>query len=191
MSAIKLSILVLTVPRRVTTFFPKLVERLQSQALERPVEILGLYDNQKRTVGEKRNALMGLAQGDYIVFIDDDDWVDDTYVQAILEGLAAAPDVDVLCFEQLCTDNGASYRCLYSLAYEYERSSDGTWYGKPAHTMVWRAALAKACEFPTSNYAEDMAWVAQACRLANTEHRIDARLYHYRFRADVSETRTR
>src|SRR4030095_2341394 len=58
-----------------------------------PVEHLVLLDNKKRTVGEKRDALMRAARGDYISFVDDDDMIALDYVALILQKIRLAPDV--------------------------------------------------------------------------------------------------
>jgi hypothetical protein len=59
----KLSILVLTTPKRLSTFLPKIVTELCRQAQCKDVEVLWLGDNYKRTVGAKRNALIDICNG--------------------------------------------------------------------------------------------------------------------------------
>ncbi len=48
------------------------------------VEHLVLVDNKSRTVGEKRDALLRIARGDYVAFVDDDDWISADYVPALV-----------------------------------------------------------------------------------------------------------
>lgn len=67
---IQLSILVPTIPSRLTTFYP----RIMSDYPE--IEIIGLFDNKKRTTGQKTGCM---AQGTYLVFIDDDDRISENY----------------------------------------------------------------------------------------------------------------
>jgi glycosyltransferase involved in cell wall biosynthesis len=77
MTAPLLSILVPTVPSRVATMFPKAIQAILGQITDhKEVELLGLFDNKARTTGAKRNALLDIARGEYVVFIDDDDWVE-------------------------------------------------------------------------------------------------------------------
>lgn len=55
------------------------------------IELLVLEDNRKRELGVKRQALVDMAQGQYICFIDDDDLISDDYIQKIhplLDGVA-------------------------------------------------------------------------------------------------------
>ena len=83
----KLSILICTTETRVTNFLPVIVQELALQSKDLPVEVLYLGDNKKRSVGQKRNDLIDLAQGEYFTFVDDDDRIAPTYVKDILNRL--------------------------------------------------------------------------------------------------------
>lgn len=175
---------------------------LRQQADGKSVEILTLTDNRELSVGAKRNRLLDLATGTHLAFVDDDDEVAPDYIDSILAGLADRPTTDILCFYQLCllVETGVKRWCSYSLGFEYEQgvvmdpgvmipTGDEWWRGKPAHTMVWRAAIAKSCRFPEKNFGEDVDWVAQACGLARTECHIHKVLYTYKFDSRRSATR--
>src|SRR5688500_10762390 len=114
-----LSILIPTVPRRVETFFPRLIKKLEAQITEPgSVEILGLYDNKLTTVGGKRNLLLDAARGDFLVFLDDDDDVCDDYLATLLPVLRAFPETDVVTYWQCCTIDGRAPKlCHYGLQY--------------------------------------------------------------------------
>ncbi|SCM92825.1 Uncharacterized protein BWINRASL_01028 [Bacillus mycoides] len=51
-----------------------MIDTLYEQAQNKPVEILVLLENKKRTTGEKRNILVEQAKGEYVAFVDDDEW---------------------------------------------------------------------------------------------------------------------
>ena len=68
---IKLSILIPSIPSRFRRF-QKLFEKINAQATNE-VEILGLFDNKKRSIGHKRDALVQMSKGEYVCFCDDDD----------------------------------------------------------------------------------------------------------------------
>lgn len=197
---IKLSILILTTPRRRAGCFQKLLDSLEAQAEGKPVEIIGLYDNKKRTVGAKRNAALSLVQGEYMAFCDDDDTVAPDYVDAILACLEAHPGVDVVVFdcETTITRGGKVVDRHYSkYGKDFPYTLDGNpdirgfkqWRGKPSHTMCWRTEVAKKAAFPDKSYAEDVDWVALANKELKTEARIDRPLYFYAFNDSISETR--
>jgi hypothetical protein len=94
----KLSILICSVQKRLHKF-AQLAEHLEKQAQNKPVEILWLGDNKSMTVGEKRNKLLSLAKGQYVCFVDDDDWVADDYIDELLKGTESG--ADVICFNAL------------------------------------------------------------------------------------------
>src|SRR5665213_1512186 len=87
----KLSILICNVQKRLQKL-SQLVEHLEKQAHNKPVEILWLGDTKTMTVGEKRNKLLSISKGDYVCFVDDDDWVADDYIDEILNGIESKPD---------------------------------------------------------------------------------------------------
>lgn len=199
-SAVKLSVLIPAVPARLGC--PVLTDILGQADGRADVEILYLLDNKRRTAGAKRNALLDVAAGEYITFVDDDDSVAPDYISKILSGLAANPGIDVLTFGQECLHVASGYveRCRYGLTLDYRAARDrhpqdhsplntGWWEGKPAHTMVWRAAVIQSVDFPERNYGEDVAFVAGACQHARTEAALPDTLYYYRFDPTTSETR--
>ncbi len=108
----KLSILILTVPKRQKRYFPRLTQHLLEQIGDREdIEVLGLYDNKKRSVGEKRNNLLEIAKGEYLTFIDDDDRIADDYIESITKVIdLKSPDVVV--FESIATVNGIAPKLL-------------------------------------------------------------------------------
>ena len=186
------SILISGIPERYNTAQPLLYSLLEAQGVSRmsEVELIYLMDNKRRTVGAKRNALLDVACGEYITFIDDDDQVAPNYVQSIYKAIAHTrrqdEPADVICFPQraILLPHGATHECEYSLEYwkrpPGERrqltqiiQEDGTprrdamrWTGPPAHTMCWRAGIAKAVQFPSQQFGEDVDWVDKACALA-------------------------
>lgn len=150
------SILIAAVPERYHTVQPLLYSLLETQAVGRmsDIELLYLLDNKRRTVGAKRNALLDVARGEWISFIDDDDMVSDAYVRRVHDAILQArrrvgpgtsspiapdspPDAgsggvigralpDVICFGQRATlqPHGVTHECSYSLRHWRERPAD-------------------------------------------------------------------
>lgn len=189
---IKLSILIATVPSRLNTFFPTLIDSLNAQIGNRDdIEILGFYDNKKRTVGQKRNDLLDLAEGEFLTFIDDDDRVADDYIESIMECIYNNPNADCIVFDCITTIDGDTNNptySKYSIQYDYTHVGD-QWRGKPAHTMVWKSEIAKGTSYLSQNYGEDIDWVKRACVNIIDEIRIDKVLYYYDFNNSTTETR--
>lgn len=179
---IKLSILVLTVPSRLRAFFPKLMMELQNQTQKyNDIEIIALYDNKKRSVGKKRDDILKLAQGEYLVFIDDDDRIADDYIDQIMTALYENPSTDCVVFDCICRVNkGDGKLCKYGIEFEYGDILDGKeWRGKPAHTMVYKSTIAQKHHFSDMIYSEDYDWVGRAYHDIKEQTRIDKVLYHY------------
>jgi glycosyltransferase involved in cell wall biosynthesis len=204
------SILIAAIPERYHTVHKLLHSLLENQAVARRpnVELLYLMDNRRRSVGAKRNALLDAAAGEYVSFIDDDDEVAPHYVEvlerAIVETRRSAAPADVICFPQVASigSTGIIHECSYSLAHANlppaerrrlaptDREGVLAWTGPPAHTMLWRAGIAKACRFPEKQFGEDVDWVDKACALATSEVQVPGGpLYYYRFDPERSATR--
>lgn len=186
----KWSILVLTVPRRIRSFFPTLMEELERQTASHvDIEILALYDNKRMSVGEKRNILLDSARGDYVCFMDDDDWIAPDYISEIYKALDRSVDVVTHLVE--VTTNGQNKRiCTYDLE-EKDRAIVGNdgWKGPPSHTMAWRRELAQLVRFPSISMYEDAQWADAVRTFAKTQTKIDKVLYYYKFNNMTTETR--
>ncbi len=193
----KLSILVLTVPRRLTTFFPKIIRCLEGQIKDRKdIEVFGLYDNKKMTVGGKRNALLHIARGKFTTFVDDDDRVSDDYIDSIMAAIDANPDADCIIYDIICTikRNGIVQKeklCKYGIEYEKfgATTPDGkNWAGKPEHRMVYNSKISKEVKFPEKNFKEDLIWTKEAALKIKNQVKIDKVLYYFDFDYAITET---
>jgi glycosyltransferase involved in cell wall biosynthesis len=182
---IKLSILVCTVPSRLTYFYPRIMTQLINQTKHRnDVEVLALFDNKKRSIGSKRQAILDLVQGEYCVFIDDDDRISDDYVTEIMKALYDNPNCDCVVFNNMTRiDNGEAILCKYGIEFEYGYLDNSNpqkgWRGKPAHTMVYKSSIAKKHKYTDMGSGEDVDWVKRACCDIKSQVRIDKVLYNY------------
>jgi hypothetical protein len=183
-----LSVLILTTPRRVGKSLPSLLEKLNDQIGDRDVEVLALYDNKKSTVGAKRNALMSIANGTYLCFVDDDDDIADEYITEILGAIENNVDVDCVVFDELqIVDTQEPEHWKYQIKF---KDYDGKYhYGRPAHTHVWLSSKTKNCKFPSQNFEEDSVWIDTMVHRITNLVSIDKILYYYNFSTESSETR--
>jgi glycosyltransferase involved in cell wall biosynthesis len=147
------------------------------------IEILSLFDNKKRNIGEKRQNMLDLAQGEYLVFIDDDDRLSDDYIDSIMKALNDNPNTDCVVFDCICCVNNSDVKKLCKYGIEFEIAGDinnGTeWRGKPAHTMIYKSNIAKKHSYNSLTYGEDVDWVKRACVDIKEQTRIDKVLYYY------------
>lgn len=182
----KLSILICTVPSRMSTYLPKLLGRILPQATK-DVEVLWLGDNKKRSVGEKRNNLLSLAQGEYVCFVDDDDDVTDDYVALILKGIAKGGDV--VNFKVSCSVNGGKYKdVLYDARFAKDKNFSDHYERISNHLMVVKRELALKVGFPKINMSEDANYARRLKPLIKSQVFIDKVLYLYTFSNKISET---
>ena len=187
---IRLSILIPSIPsrwRKLTASFDSLLEKIGS----RDIEILAFSDNKKRTIGEKRDALIKMANGKYIMFVDDDDEL--VSLDELYE--ATKQDVDVITFKQECRNSdGSKFVVTFGLGNEIEHNvnEEGNYIDckrPPFHVCAWNRKYA-AYDFPSVNYAEDWGWVKQFVHVATSEIHIDKVVCRYNFDPEVTEAST-
>lgn len=185
-SEIILSVLTPAVPSRLAQL-EKLSAELARQIGGGPVEHLILIDNKRRTVGEKRDALLRAARGKYVAYVDDDDWILPGYADRLLT--AAEGNPDVITFRQRSFINGAEGEIVFGLGNPNEAFTAGGSAKRNAwHVCAWRRELAILSSFPAINYGEDWAFASRLCGIKGlrSEH-VDAVLHEYRHDARTTE----
>jgi hypothetical protein len=128
--------------------------------------------------------MINLSQGEYIVFIDDDDRISEDYVSEIMTKLYENPDADCVVFDTILRlDGGEEKLCTHGIEYEYEygysNKSSFFWTGKPAHTMVYASNIVKRHEYTDVGCGEDFNWVKRAYLDIKNQIRINKVLYYY------------
>lgn len=190
---INLSILVCSVHTRYNTFLPKIQEQLYSQynalsdADQDRVEIIVLTDNKKMMLGHKRNTMIDIAQGEYIVFVDDDDRIADDYIVSLLEGVASGADCIV--FQAEVSLNGEKPKiCYYSKDHKADYNKGNSYYRIPNHICCVKRSVSLKSSFPNVLYGEDSGYGKVLLPFLKTEHKIDRVLYYYDYNAQTTET---
>jgi hypothetical protein len=189
----KLSILIPSIPSRFEKM-QNLYNRLLIECENLPIEILCLVDNKKRSIGEKRDALVQLAKGDYLTILDDDDDFFEGYAKEILEGISW--NVDVICFKQKSTLDGKSFYVDFSLTNKNETAQldDNENYVDikrlPFHCCVWRTKIAQSERFSNVSYGEDWDWCKRLIPKCKNEYKVNKVLHHYIFNSETTEAPT-
>ena len=171
----KLSILTPTIPGREAQL-KALQTKITNQSIGKPVEHLALCDNRARTIGAKRQALVDIARGEYIAFVDDDDSISEGYVSSLLAAIEKG--ADVITFMQHAVYNGLVSKVVFGINNKDEAfNHGGITLRAPWHVCAWRRDRVADCQFSESNYGEDRIWSIQARKRARTGYHI-ARVLH-------------
>ena len=185
----ELTIAICTVTERVNSFMPVVVTKLHKQALLfKNVEILYLGDNKKRPTGTKRNDLANLAQGKYIVYVDDDDDISDNYVAYLIE--AAKTGCDCLCFKAKYYVDG-KYRGIvdYSLEHKKDSNYKGLYNRIPNHITAIKTELVRRVKFKDMFVGEDADFAVRLYPKLKNEAVINETLYFYNYNTKTTLTK--
>ena len=183
----KLSILVPTMPSR-ASYLKRLKRSLNGQITD-DVELLVFEGDPSQSIGSKRNALLEMAKGDYIAFVDDDDIVAHYYVSSILEAVKTSPDVvgiHLLHYEDYSL-RGLTYHSLQFKEW-FDEPNTGhplirNYYRNPNHINPVKRELALQVKFPEINMGEDKDYSMRLKPLLSREVYISDPIYAYLFRS--------
>ena len=200
----KLSILIATTKQRVE-MFDELLHEFDRQliALNEPmhsfgsalndlitrttesVELIALSDNKEISIGDKRQRLLELARGEFIVYIDDDYIPSKNYVKLILD--AITPDIDCIGMNVYMTTNGNTpQKCCHRLKYKvWANKVDGWDYVRNiTHFNPVLRSVALKVGFKDLRFGEDKLYSDGVSALLRNEAYITEPLFHYRYKIE-------
>ena len=187
-----LSILIASVPSRyeqLQNIFNALSH--QCEIHNDDVEILVFLDNKQRSIGMKRQALLDIAKGTYVTWIDDDDQPDMDYIYHVMEVLSTCSRPDVITINQeVYIDGKGPYSLTFKAGHpDNEEVGETPATRPPWHTCIWKRETVKDCKFPDLMYGEDWAWAEQANKLIRHSFHIDKVLLTYIFDSNITEAK--
>lgn len=181
----KLSILICTIPERYP-MYKSLSEFICNQVFENDIDGEVLWNAEDSSIGKKRNELLDRAKGEYVAFVDDDDWVSSDYIKLLMEGIDKGVDCMSLRGEYSVNGKLDGY-FEHSLKYNQWQTVPGLevfirYERYPNHLNCIKASIAKQFKFPEKNFGEDHDWSKQIHEsgLIKTEHYIDQVIYYYK-----------
>lgn len=189
-----LSILVCSVTTRFNNFLPNIIKKLHKQAeMFEGVEIICLLDNKTIMLGDKRNELVKLSCGKYVVFVDDDDDISDDYIEKLF--FATDSNVDIINFTVSVSLNGGEYKpCLYNMDYENDYNETNTegqivsYRRLPNHIMCVKRELAIDTIYPSIIRGEDAGYSKSLKPKLKSQLILNDTLYYYNFNQETTET---
>ena len=192
--AFKLTVLIPTLSSR-TEHLKGLLNDLYYQIQSKPVEVIWLGDNKSLSIGEKRNALISMAKGSFISFIDDDDIISSNYIDVLLQAIDNNQSKTVICFRGTQTTDGKTdlpFRYNVDYGRNYKMTIDGKRWKVmlPDHLCCWNRE--KIIErFPNKSLGEDHEWARKMAFTYKAEDQVllEDSLYHYNYDKIISECR--
>lgn len=177
--------------------FDLLWNELNRQARGLPVELLFDEDNKEISIGAKRDRMYRRAKGLFSWQIDSDDWLHESAVAMIVEGIRKNPDADAICFKELCNINGEQKTSNFSSSYadwfgEGNLLPDGFNYHRtPFFKTAIKTDLCKRIGVADIRYGEDHDFARRIKPFIQTEVYIDEFIYHYIHVSKPEEHRSR
>ncbi|WP_193323267.1 glycosyltransferase family 2 protein [Erwinia endophytica] len=190
---VSLSILIPSVHTRWDNFAQKIQAQIFRQYNELGkteqdrVEILFIMDTKTIQLGDKRNEMVRLAKGKYVVFVDDDDRVEPDYITSLLAATASGADV-ITFHAKVSLDGNAPLLCRYSLKYAEDANTGNEYHRIPNHICAVKRSIVLRTPFPSKLCGEDREYAKDLRPLLRTEHAIDRVLYHYDYNRTTTET---
>jgi len=184
----QLSILICSIESRVDTFLPNIFRQLRDQVKDLPVEVISLVDNKRISIGEKRNRLVDMAKGKYVVMVDDDDIISDDYVKSLFSAMEEDSDIVVFLLERYENDK-FDRLCTYGVEYETDQNLENVYIRLPNHIACIRKSIAEKIKFPLVNNGEDYSFAGRLKPLIKTQTRINKVIYRYNYHFITSTSR--
>lgn len=184
----KLSVLIPSLEKRQEQLF-SLLSELYSQIIKHnlylDVEVLLNIDNKKHSTGVKRNQLLDIASGEYIVYIDDDDEVYSNYLISIIRAMESKPDC-IGTTGHYSVDGGGKLTWILRKDYT-DHDRDGILYRRTNHISPVKRSIALLAMFPDKSNAEDKEYSERLNKYLHTETIIEEPIYHYKYQSHGKE----
>jgi glycosyltransferase involved in cell wall biosynthesis len=170
----------------------KLVSELHRQIsknyAEEIVEILVDADNMTKSVGQKRKDLISKAKGNFVCFIDDDDFITENYLSTILNHLNIGIDILLIGISHI--ENGINKtKILPSLFIDNLTTNEVVFKTNHFHLCPHKKSIAELVSFDCVNFAEDMIYSQKMVKYINNYFLISTPIYIYFDNLEKSLTR--
>jgi glycosyltransferase involved in cell wall biosynthesis len=181
-----LSILIPTLENR-EHLFTELLNKLGRQIRDINAfdEIEILYNNKPKplTTGDKRNELLNQSNGKYVIFIDDDDDISDSYLFLVYK--ACLTGMDCVSINGYITTDGKD-RIDWRMSKDFnnetiKENNKDVYIRKANHLAAIKREFALLAGFPSKSNGEDKDYSDSVNKYLKTEYIIQEPIYHYRY----------
>lgn len=181
-----LSIMLPTTIDRRKCFYPLLesvLRQIVDLGVQEFIEILIDEDSKEKSIGKKRQDLLERANGIFVVGIDSDDAIADTYIVDIVNAINSQPNTDHIGFIEHCFIDGEQSFSIFSIQHhQWDENKHGYHHIRCANPKsVIRRTKALQVGYQDSRFGEDRIFSEAVTPLLTSEVFIDKPLYLYRY----------
>ena len=159
-------------------------QKLQEYVKKSPLDIHLLKAEQNSGPGNARNIGLDHAKGQWVTFVDNDDWVVDDFLEKI-ENVIEQEDVNCVIYDYYTWLNGKTgiARSMYINECGRKTVSD-CMIAARNHTVgkFYKLSECSGVRFPKIRRCEDVAYVTQAIAACGSAYYYNEPLYYYRQR---------
>lgn len=138
-------------------------------------------------VSSARNLGLQISRGEYVAFVDADDWVEPNFINKLVNAIELNAEVAICNISYDYKDNLVNYSdenimqvTEYNKAEIYKKLLYSKEVGGFLCNKLFRKELITKKLDMSLHYCEDYAFVAEYCRHVNKAVYINSKLYHYR-----------
>ena len=163
----------------------KITKQVVDLGLQKQIQILKNVDGGEMLVGEKRNLLINDAVENgfkYVLFVDDDDEVNENFIKLINNAINENPEVDCVTYNAHVTVNGANPRdYIFGIEHKEYKYVDGTYYRPPGHLCAIKTDIASKYQFGKQRRGSDVTWSMDMVKdnAIKTSVHIPETMYYY------------